>query len=111
MQKLTLVPFFAQASQPMLTHKIGERVSDLMLVRAIDPKGTVSLSKSFAKWTIGVQAKSIFLLEEIIKCEIVSWRRFMRYVDIWSEIREMRNTALGHSSHRLIRQNIENQRT
>lgn len=109
MQKFALIPFFAQTSQPMFTHKISEGVSDLMLVRAIDPKGTVSLPKCFAKWTIGIQAKSIFLLKEIVKCEIIHWRRFMRCANILSGIREI-GTAFEHNCYLLEKQNIENLR-
>lgn len=35
MQELALVTLLAQASQPMLTHKIIEGMSDLVFIRAV----------------------------------------------------------------------------
>ena len=67
MQELTLVPFLAQPSQPVLAYQVVERVGHLMFVGTRVAQRTVALTESFAVRTARVEAKPVLLLQKVRK--------------------------------------------
>lgn len=73
MQKFALVSFFAQTPQPVFTHKVVERMSNLVLVRAVIAEWAMSFPKSLAKWAVGIHTKAILPFEKVGEAELIRW--------------------------------------
>lgn len=57
----------------MFTHQVVERISDLVLVRALVTERAVPFSKRLAERTVGIQAKAMLSFEEFGKAKLVYW--------------------------------------
>lgn len=73
MQKFALISFFAQAPQPMFTHKVIERMGNLVLVRTVIAEWAMSFPKRLAKWPVGIHTKAIFSFEKVGEAELIRW--------------------------------------
>lgn len=73
MQEFTLVSFFAQATQPVFTDKVVERMSNLVLVRAVVAEWTVPFPKRLAEGTVGIQSEAMFAFEELGEAKLICW--------------------------------------
>ena len=73
MQKLALIAFFAQSSQPVFADEVVEGVGCLMLVRTSVTQRAVSFAESLAIWTAGIKAETVFASEEVGEGEVISW--------------------------------------
>ncbi len=82
MQKFALVSFFAQATEPVFTYQVVERMGDLMFVRTVVTQGTMSFPKCLAERTVGIQTESMFPLEKVGEAELISGRCLTRIPDM-----------------------------
>lgn len=99
MQEFALVSFFAQATQPMFTHEVVERISDLVLVRAIVTEWTMSFPKCLAKGPVGIQPKAMFPFEKFREAKLICWRWLLGMSNMFSICKRGCYIALDGNAH------------
>lgn len=71
MKELALIALFAQTTQPVLADEAVEGMVYLMFVGAVVAQWAMAFAEGLAYGTVGVEAESVFLSEEVGKGEIV----------------------------------------
>ena len=83
----------------MFTHQVVERMSDLVLVRAVIAERAVPFSKRLAKGAVGIQPKAMFSFEEFREAKLICWRRLLGVAEMLKDRRRCPCTTLRGNAH------------